>query len=210
MMEVERAKDEIDAVYEIGILTAEGQERLAYIEKKYPIASKMIREAYPGFGDSSSRDDAGRRAVMAKLKKSVTPTNPTNAEAPHRIGKRRAITSDLKDARREISRLEMRSGMLEKERLEKIEAQKKILRDTMTEFNKRWAEIEDSVYGERNSGKLIERIGPLINGKSRKEATAALRSSGLDETASLIASLPPIPDRFAREFFAIEATRDPS
>lgn len=210
LVEIERARDEIDAVYEMGIQTPDGQERLAYIQKTYPVASKLIRDAYPNFGDGHGDDDRGRRAVQRELKKSVTPTNPTNAEPPRRRGRRRALTTDLKEARREIARLELRTGLPEAERKAKIEAQKKIIRDEMIDFNKRWNEIEDSVYGERNSGKLIEKLGPLINGKSRKEATSALRESGMNETASLISSLPPVPDRFAREFFALEAVRDPS
>lgn len=210
LTEIERARDEIDAVYEMGIQTPEGQERLAYIQKKYPVASKMIRDAYPNFGESNTDQDAGRRSVQRALKASVTPATPSNAEPPRIRGRRRALSSDLKDARREIARLEMRTGMLDTERKAKIEVQKKKIRDLMIEFNKQWNAIEDSVYGERNSGKLIERLGPLINGKSRRDATAALRESGLNETASLISSLPPVPDRFAREFFALDATRDQS
>ena len=100
--------------------------------------------------------------------------------------------------------------MLDTERRQKIEAQKKLIRDLMIEFNKQWNAIEDSVYGERNNGKLIERLGPLIQGKSKKEMVGALRESGLSETASLISELPPIPDRFAREVYAIEAARESS
>jgi hypothetical protein len=135
-----------------------------------------------------------------------------SADAPtrQRSGRRRAITTDLKDARREISRLEMRTGIPEAERKAKIEAQKKLIRDTMQDFNKRWSEIEDSVYGERNSKKLLERLGPLINGKDKKEATSALRDAGLPDTASLFDGLPSTPDRFAREYFLLEASRENS
>jgi hypothetical protein len=212
MMEVERARDEIDAAYNIGITTEEGQKRLKYIQEKYPVASKMIREAYPNFGETNSDDDRGRRKVMAELKKSVTPANPSNAEPPKRqgSGRRRAITTDLKEARRELARLEMRTGISAEEKKKLVEAQKKFIRDTMEDFNKRWSEIEDSTYGERNSGKLLERLGPLINGKDKKDATAALKSAGLPDTASLFAELPSTPDRFAREYFLLEASREPS
>jgi inorganic pyrophosphatase len=212
LQEVERARDEMDAAYNIGIQTEEGQKRLAFITSKYPIASKMIREAYPNFGRTSTDDDRGRRAVMQALKDSVTPTNPTNAEPPTRqgSGRRRALTADLRDARREIARLELRTGIPETERKEKIEAQRKIIRDLIIDFNKRWNELEDSAYGERNSGKLLERLGPLIGDKSKKEATAALRDAGLPDTASLISELPSTPDRFAREFFLLEASRENS
>jgi hypothetical protein len=212
LQEVERARDEMDAAYTIGLETEEGQKRLAFIQSKYPIASKMIRDAYPNFGRTSTDDDRGRRAVMKALQESVTPSNPTNAEPPTRqgSGRRRALTTDLRDARREISRLELRTGIPETERKEKIEAQRKIIRDLIIDFNKRWNEIEDSAYGERNSGKLLERIGPLINDKSKKDATAALRGAGLPDTAALIGELPSTPDRFAREFFLLEASRENS
>jgi hypothetical protein len=149
---------------------------------------------------------------LKALRESVTPSNPTNAEPPTRqgSGRRRALTTDLRDARREISRLELRTGIPETERKEKIEAQRKIIRDLIIDFNKRWNEIEDSAYGERNSGKLLERLGPLIGDKSKKDATAALRSAGLPDTASLISELPSTPDRFAREFFLLEASRENS
>lgn len=210
LVEVERAKDEIDAVYEMGIQTPEGQERLQYIQKKYPVASKLIRDAYPNFGDGHGDEDRGRRAVQRALKESITPANPVSADPVRLRGRRRAITTDLKEARREIARLEVRTGLPAKERLEKVAEQKKKIHDLMIEFNKQWNAIEDSVYGERNSGKLLERLGPLINGKSRKEATSALRESGLDKTASLISSLPSTPDRFALEYFRLEAAREPS
>lgn len=210
LVEIERARDEIDAVYEMGIQTPEGQERLAYIQKTYPIASKMIRDAYPNFGESRSDDDRGRRAVQRALKESITPAKPISADPARLRGRRRAITTDLKEARREIARLEARTGLPDKERKEKIAEQKKKIHDLMIEFNKQWNAIEDSVYGERNSGKLLERLGPMINGKSRKEAASALREGGLNETANLLSTMPPTPDRFALEFFRLEAAREQS
>jgi GNAT superfamily N-acetyltransferase len=212
LQEVERARDEMDAAYTLGLETEEGKKRLEFIRQKYPIAMHMIRQAYPNFGDNNTDDDRGRRAVMKALRESITPTDPTNAEPQgfQRSGRRRALTNDLRDARREIARLELRTGIPETERKEKIEAQRKIIRDLVIDFNKKWNEIEDSTYGERNSGKLLERLGPLLNGKSKKDATAALRGAGLQETASLIAELPSTPDRFAREFFLLEASKENS
>jgi len=208
MSEIAYAKKEIDAIYRMGIATQEGQERLSKVALMYPVALKMVREAFPNYARTSSDEDLDRNIVLRDLKQRATSVGPANAEPRPRLGLRKSITGVLADARGEIKRLERRAGaMPEKERVERIEAQKKIIRDTMIEFNRQWNEVEDATYGERNSGKLYELLSPLISGRSKAEAAKSLTEAGFTSTGQLFASLPAATDRFAREFFEIEAAR---
>ena len=208
LTDIDRAKKEIDAVYELDMTTDEGQKRLAYVAKKYPVAVTMIREVYPNFASGKSDEDRGRSKTLKQLKETIAVPKPSNAEPQPRRGKRRALTTELQEARREIRRLEARPDMPAAERREKIAVEKEKIRKIMIEFNRRWNEVEDSMMGERNSRDLIGQLGPIVQGKSRREMTRALRENGLGSTAELLASLPPVPDKSAREFFTIEAAKE--
>jgi hypothetical protein len=210
LTQIDRAKKEIDAVYELGIQTEEGQKRLQYVSRKYPVAVTMIREVYPNFATGRSDEERGRSRTLKQLKESIAVPKPSNAEPQPTRGKRRSLTTELREARREIRRLEARPDMPAKERKERIAAEKEKIRKIMIEFNRRWNEVEDSMMGERNSRNLIGTLGPIIYGKSRAQMARSLRENGFGSTAELLASLPPLPDKYAREFFMQEAAREES
>lgn len=208
LQQIQYAKREIDAIYKMGVTTPEGQERLTFVANRYPVAVKMLREAYPNFATQRSLEELDKDQILRRLRSTIEPARPVNAEPRGRLGQRHNVPTVLSDARKEIRRLEARPDMPAQERRQRIEEQKLLIKKTLLDFNRKWSEVEDATRGERHQGKLIEMLGPLLNGKPRREQVGALRKAGYSATAELFASLPSTPDRFAREYFRVEAAQE--
>jgi hypothetical protein len=204
--EVQYAKQEIDAIYKMGINTPEGQERLAFISKKYPVASLLARDAYPSFTEGRSDEDLDKRSILKKLYAGIEPDQPFSTPAKARRGETGSLITKLTRARQEIRRLEMRDGMPAEERKQLIEAQRELIHKTVVDFNKKWNEVHDTVYGARK-GRIIGQLGPMLDGKPRRQQVASLRSAGYTATADLLSSLPSTPDRRALEYYQLDAAR---
>lgn len=137
--------------------------REKYIERKYPIAAKMVIEA-------------------------------------------KRTQAQLQALRRQRRLYEEREGkMLESARQERIQDINERIGEIMDRFNEHWNAIRDAKSSPTNTRDLIGRIAPIVDGKTRREAVQALRSSGLPATADLLASLPVNPKASMMEVFRSEA-----
>lgn len=124
------------------------EDRIAYVDKHYPVASKLIPE-------------------------SIRAQNKLQA-----LRKQRRI-------------LEEREGrMLESRRKDELEEIKQKMEAVMDEFNRFWVEVESAERTPTDTRDLIGRVGPMIEGKSRKDAVRAVRAAGMPALADLMASLP--------------------
>lgn len=204
--EIQYAKSEIDAIYKMGMDTEEAKQRLQFVSKKYPVATMLVREMYPSFASGRGDEDLDKAVVLRRLYEGIEPEKPVTSPARPRRGETASLVTKLSRARQEIRRLEARPGLPATERSELIKKQRDVIQQTITDFNKKWSEVHDSVYGAKR-GRLIGDLGTLVEGKPRKEQVAALEKAGLPATASLIRSLPPTPDRLAMEYFTIDAAR---
>jgi hypothetical protein len=206
LREIQYAKDEIDAIYKMGMNTPEGQERMSFVAKKYPVAVAVAREMYPSFAQGRGNEDLDKAQIIKNLGQSISPDAPFVTPARPIKGETANLVTRLSRARKEINRLKLRDGLPADERAQLIKDQRDIIEKTVTTFNKKWKDTFDAMHGKRTSN-ITGQLGPLVNGKPRREQVAALRQSGYHATADLISSLPPTPDRRALEYFALDAAR---
>lgn len=121
----------------------------------------------------------------------------------------RSTSRVIRKSRQEMKRLEARQGSMdEAKRTDRLKREKEYIRKEMNEFNRRWNEVEDSKMGERQKGRDITgQLGPLVDGKTKRDAVASLRGAGFPATAALLWELPVEQPRAISEWFARDASR---
>jgi hypothetical protein len=121
----------------------------------------------------------------------------------------RSTTRVIRKARKEMKRLESRAGsMNEEKRTERLKSEKSYIEKEMNDFNRRWNEVEDSKLGERQKGRDITgRVGPLVNGKAKRDAVASVREAGMPALAALLWELPMEPPKAIGEWYQRDSSR---
>jgi hypothetical protein len=118
----------------------------------------------------------------------------------------RRAEAKLKQLRAGRKALQKQEGRMEEsKRLERIESIEAEMRATMDQFNRSWNEAEDAQRGATETKDLIGQLGPIIDGKNRRDAVRALREAGKPATAELLAALPTTLRTQLRELLEQEA-----
>jgi hypothetical protein len=114
---------------------------------------------------------------------------------------------------REISAAQIRvrrdpqmSGEQKRQELDKLQHElnelfKSVIKQLNTEQLERYRDALEGKRPQANARQVYDMLAPMIEGKPRRQAVAALREAGYADLASLIASLPPTPDKDAIAFF---------
>lgn len=114
---------------------------------------------------------------------------------------------------REISAAQIRvrrdpqmSGEQKRQELDKLQRElnelfKSVIKQLNTEQLERYRDALEGKRPQANARQMYDMLAPMIEGKPRRQAVAALREAGYADLASLIASLPPTPDKDAIAFF---------
>lgn len=79
---------------------------------------------------------------------------------------------------------------------------REVVRTISPEQLEQYRDALEGLPPQASSREVFEAIAPMIEGKTRRQQVASLKAGGYPELAALIASLPPTPDKEARQFFA--------